>query len=133
MVIYQILSYKQVVDNSAVNTNDTLILFIYLLIIGVQLLYNIVLVYTVQQSESTICIHISPLFLDFLLNLGHHRALSRVPCAIQQVLISYLFYTQYQQCVYVNPNLSIHPTRPPSPLVFISLFSTSVSLFLLCK
>ena len=26
--------------------------------------------------------------------LGHHRAFSRVPCAIQSVLISYLFYTQ---------------------------------------
>ena len=31
--------------------------------IGVQLFYYIVLVYTVQQSESAICIHISPLFL----------------------------------------------------------------------
>ena len=30
--------------------------------IGVELLYNIVLVYTVQQSESAIRIHISPLF-----------------------------------------------------------------------
>ena len=26
-------------------------------------------------------------------HLGHHNALSRVPCAIQYVLISYLFYT----------------------------------------
>ena len=40
--------------------------FSFLLIfIGVQLLYNIVLVSTVQQSESAIGIHISPL-LDFL-------------------------------------------------------------------
>ena len=28
-----------------------------------------------------------------LLYSGHHRALSRVPCALQYVLISYLFYT----------------------------------------
>ena len=27
---------------------------------------------------------------------GYHRALSRVPCAIQYFLISSLFYTQYQ-------------------------------------
>ena len=28
-----------------------------------------------------------------LLHSGHHRALSRVPCALQYGLISYLFYT----------------------------------------
>ena len=40
-------------------------LFVYLFLIGVQLLYNVVLVSAVQRSESAICIHISPL-LDFL-------------------------------------------------------------------
>ena len=35
---------------------------VFSFLIGVQLLYNIVLVYTVQQSESAICIHTSPLF-----------------------------------------------------------------------
>ena len=39
----------------------------------------------VQQGESAIHMHISP--------LCHHRALSRVPCAIQLVLINYLIYT----------------------------------------
>ena len=34
--------------------------------------------------------------------------------------------------IYVNPNLPIHPT-PPSLLGSICLFSTSLSLFLLCK
>ena len=34
-----------------------------------------------------------PSFFGFPSHLGHHRALSSVPCAIQQVLISYLFYT----------------------------------------
>ena len=57
-------------------------------------------------------IFISPLFWIF--HLGHHRALCRVPCAIQLVLISYLFYTQYQQCIYINPNLPIYPTYPLS-------------------
>ena len=33
------------------------------------------------------------LFFGFLSHLGHYRALSRVPWATQQVLISYLFYT----------------------------------------
>ena len=44
--------------------------------------------------------------------LGHHRALSSVPCAAREVLISYLFYTQ--QCINVNPSLSVHPN--PSSL-----------------
>ena len=141
--------------------------------IGVQLIYNVVLVSRVQQSESVMHIHVSALFYilfpyrslqsfvflifiylallglstqdlrchmwDLLVvacrifvaacevqfpdqgqNTGplhwehgvlttgppgksHYRVLSRVPCAIQQVLISYLFYIQ--QCVYVSPNI----------------------------
>ena len=53
---------------------------------------QVVLVSAVQQSEAVIRIHISTLFRSPS-NLGHHRALSRAPCAIQWVLISYLFYT----------------------------------------
>ena len=49
------------------------------------LLYN-----KVSQSY----IYIYPLPFGFPSLLGHHRALSRVSWAIQQVLISYLFYTQ---------------------------------------
>ena len=77
--------------------------------IGVQLIYNVALVSSVQQSESVIHIHIS-LFFRFFSHIGHYRVLSRVPCAIQQVLISYLFYIQ--QCVYVHPNLPIYPPIP---------------------
>ena len=69
-------------------------------------------------------VYIYPLFFGFPSHLGHQRALCRVPCAILQVLVSYLFYTQYQQCIYVNPNLSIHsPHLPPwYPYVFFCLF-----------
>ena len=51
--------------------------------------------------------------------LDHHRVLSRVPCAMQQALTSYLLYTQ--QCIYVNTNLPIHPTPtfpPQYPYVY---------------
>ena len=71
-----------------------------------------------QQSESYIYIyihiyiyvythiHISSLFwISF--PFRSHRALSRVPCDMQSVLINYLFYTQ--QCVYASPKLPIHP------------------------
>ena len=47
----------------------------------------------IQQSESVV--HIYPLLLDFL-PIEVSRAWSRVPCAIQQVLISYLFYIVVQ-------------------------------------
>ena len=45
------------------------------------MLYNVVLVANVEQSESAIHIHISPLFFffGFSSHLGHNRALSRVP------------------------------------------------------
>ena len=55
----------------------------------------------VWQSESVIHMdgHIATLFFfffkdsfRFFSHIGHYRVLSRVPCAIQQVLISYLFY-----------------------------------------
>ena len=87
------------------------------------------LISTVQWSESAICIHISPLFW-IPSHLGHHRALSRVPCAIQQVLISYLFYTY--QCIYVSPNLPIHLT-PPFPPWCPYVCSLHLCLFLPCK
>ena len=40
--------------------------------------------------------------------LGHHRALSWAPCAIQQLPTSYPFYIWY--CIYVNSSLPVHPT-----------------------
>ena len=48
------------------------------------------LVSGVQQVESVIHRHIYT--LRFVSHIGHYRVLSRVPCAIQYVLISYLFY-----------------------------------------
>ena len=41
----------------------------------------------------SICISIYPHSFGFPSHLGYHRALSRVPSAIQLVLISYLFFT----------------------------------------
>ena len=56
-------------------------------------MYNIVLVSGVQLSESVVHIHIFIPFLGGLFShIGRYRVLSRAPCAIQSVLISYLFY-----------------------------------------
>ena len=79
-----------------------------------------------QYSKVTqLYIYIYPLFFRFYSHMCHYRVLSRVPCAIQQVLI--ICFIQW--CVYVNPNLPVYPHL--SPLVTISLFSTSVTPFLL--
>ena len=43
-------------------------------------------------------LYVYSLSFGFPSYLGHHRALSRVPSAIQQVLISYLLYTQWCIC-----------------------------------
>ena len=46
-----------------------------------------------------------PLFLRFASHLGHYRALSRVPCAILLVFISYFIYTSVYiyiyMCIYI--------------------------------
>ena len=73
---------------------------------------NPCLLYLLHWQAGSLYTLIYPFFFGFPSHLGHHRALSRVPCAIQQDYISYLFYTQ--QCIYVIPNFPIHPT-PPSP------------------
>ena len=53
-------------------------------------IYNVVLVSGVPQSESGLHTPLS-LFFRFFSHISHYRVLCKVPCAIQQVLISYLF------------------------------------------
>ena len=51
------------------------------------MIYDVVLVSDVEQSESVIYLHSATLFF-FFSHLGHYRVLSGVACAVQQVLIS---------------------------------------------
>ena len=67
--------------------------------------------------------YIYPVFLGFPSHFVHHRALCRFPCAIQLVLISYLFYTK----VYIYVSLPSHPTTPLPFLGPTHSFSMSVS------
>lgn len=83
-------------------------------IIRVESLSSVVLVATGLQSERSSA-YMYPSFTAFPFHLGHRRALGKVPCAVQQVLTSYLFYTQNQQCTYANPSLHIHPSSIFSP------------------
>ena len=97
-----------------------------------QLLYNIVLVSSLQQSESAICIHLPPLSWACLPHApptppGHHRAWNWAPCGIQKIPTSYLFYTW--QCIHVNSTLSIHPAIL-SPTLYPHIFSLCLYLLI---
>ena len=104
----------------------TLIKKNYQSIVTLQYFFKFLLYSVVNQ----LYVYLYPLLWGSPSYLGHHRALSRAPYAIQSVLISYLLYTQ--QCVYISPKLPLHPT-PPFPLATIHLVCTSVSLVLLFK
>ena len=84
-----------------------------------QLLYNVVLISTIQQSESaTPTSAICPLFFGLSSHLGHHRALSRIPCAINRFSLSILY-------IYVYVSISISQFIPPS------LFPPGIHMFVL--
>ena len=72
------------------------------------------LVSKIQQNELAIPINITPPFWNFF-PLGHHRALGRVPCAMQYILISYL--THSINSVYVSIPVSEFLPLPPFPLI----------------
>ena len=57
-----------------------------------------------KVNQSYVYIH--PLCFRFFSHAGHYRVLTRVRCAIQQLLMFYI-----QQCVYVNTHLLIHGTN----------------------
>ena len=48
--------------------------------------------FLLYNKVNQLFVYIYPLFFGFPSHLGHYRAFSRVPCAIQLVFISYLFY-----------------------------------------
>ena len=112
------------------STSSFYFIFLYLFI-GVKLLYNVVLVSAVQWSESAICIPISPpswtSLLPFHQHLGHHRAPSWAPCALQQVPLAICF--THGGVFMANLTSQFIPPSP-SPTVSTCPFSTSLSLFL---
>ena len=78
-------------------------------------------------------VYIYALFFGFPSHLGHHRALSRVPCATQWVLLRYLLYIYiYVSILYTASivyicqfHLLIHPI-PPCPLSIQLFFLKAV-------
>ena len=77
----------------------------YFFKIEVQLIYSVVLISGVQHSDSVLHVCVYSFFFSLI---GYYKTLSTVSCAIQQVLVGYLFYIV--QCVYANPKLLIYPS-----------------------
>ena len=90
----------------------------FLFYVGIQLVYNVVLVSSVQQSESVICIFI---LFRLLSRIDYYIILSRIPCAVHQVLVDFLFYIYL--CMCINPKLLIYP------LPYVSCFGNHKSVF----
>ena len=86
---------------------------------------------TVQQSESDICIHISPLFRISFPFRSKSSQQSTLCLLIGFLQLSVLYKVYIYIYIYVNSDLPIHHT-PPSPSVSLCVFSLSVSLCLLC-
>ena len=82
--------------------------FFFFNFIGVQLIYNVVLVSGVQQNESVTDTY--SLFLRLFRHRGHYRVLSRGPC--EQVLIIYLFIDSN---MYMSVPISHLSLSLPSP------------------
>ena len=101
--------------------------------IGIQLVNNVVIVSGGQQGNSAIHIQVYlstyPLSPRLPSHPGCHITLSRVPCAIREVLVGYSF--QLQQCVHVHPKLPCYPFPSTFLPATRSLFFKSLSLF--CK
>ena len=92
--------------------------FFKLIFIGIWLLYNVVLVSALQQSEHIyIYIYMSLLFLGFPSHLGHHRALSKFP----ELHSRFSLVIYFIRSIYML--ISIQPTPPFPLLVSIHLFS----------
>ena len=116
-----------------------LMLNFFFFLIGVELFYNVVLVSAVQQSESALCIHVTPpswpsLQLPHPTHLGHHRAveLSSLLCSGLYGTIPWAIYLHLpiEMVVYIcqshSPNSS--PRFPPQHWVHTSVFYICISI-----
>ena len=81
--------------------------------------------FLLYSKVNQLCVYIYPLSFQFPSHLGHHRASSRVPYAIQQILISYLFIHSINSVYMSIPTFQFIP--PTSSQLGVHTF---VSLFL---
>ena len=70
----------------------SLVFIIYLLLIELQLTYNVVLIYAVQQSDSVICAFFVNTFISIIVYRRIMSMCYTVLCAIQYDLVVYPFH-----------------------------------------
>ena len=87
--------------------------------------HTVVLFSAVQQSESAMHVPISPLW-GFPSHLGHYGPLSRVPCAVQPVLNSWLSIHSISS---VHMSISISQFTPLHPPWCPYVCSTHLCLY----
>ena len=80
-------------------------------------IYVCVCVYIYIYIYTYIYIYVYIFLFRFFSIIVYYKILSIVPCAIQQVLVGYLFYKYI--VAYFNPKLLIYPSPTFSPLVAI--------------
>ena len=97
--------------------------------VEVQLVYNVVFISAVQQSDSFIHVLTESLLFHIFFLMVYPRTSNIVPCSIQQDLIM-VHSSDRQQFTSANPKLSVLPSPVSSPSAATNLFSVSVRLFL---
>ena len=96
----------------------------------VKLIYSVVLISAVQQSDSFIHIYIYS-FLIFFSIVVYPRKLDIVPWLYSRTLL--FIHSKCNSLHLPTPNSQSIPLPPPPPLATTSLFSVSVNLFLFCR
>ena len=115
-------SSSEIIQFNGIHNSYFLFIFLYWGVVASQHCANFCC--TANQRIS-LCKH-TPLSSGFSSQRGHHRAPSRVPCAIQRAFTSYLF--DAQQCTHVNLHLPIY-SMPLSPLgVHVFLIYICISI-----
>ena len=85
--------------NWNIRPHGRVVLFCYCFLL-LKCIYNVVLESGVQQCDLVI-------YNQFFSIIGYYKMLRIVPCAIQQVLVGYLFYIQQCVCESQTPNLPL--------------------------
>ena len=131
LLLYPAHPLREVLEASPYCLKSTLSIptkFCFFLIIGVQLLYNVVLVSTVQQSESAIHIHISPLFwISFPFRSLQSIQQSSLCYTVGSHQLSILYIVSI---VYICQSPFPNSSHSPFPLgvhTFVLYFSVSIS------
>ena len=87
------------------------------------MLYSAMLVSTIQQSESVMRVHMSPLW-GISFPFRSHRALSRVPCVYSRCSLSFLYIISTVYLCQLQPPNSSHSHFPFGNHKFVLYYSS---------